>query len=68
MLVRASVAASVKLRHFGLTRFLDLGGWNNYMDVAHQAGHTNTHLLEEVYGHPDKLKAPEGPRRLPAQR
>jgi len=46
-----------ELRHFGLTRLLELGGWRNVMDVCVQAGHRSPALLYSTYGHPDKAKA-----------
>lgn len=46
-----------ELRHFGLTRFLELSGWMNVMDVCLQAGHRNPELLYSTYGHPDGQKA-----------
>ena len=46
-----------ELRHFGLTRFLDLGGWTNVMDVCQQAGHRDPKLIYSTYGHPDEAKA-----------
>lgn len=46
-----------ELRHFGLTRMLELGRWNNVIDVCVQAGHRSPDLLYSTYGHPDKKKA-----------
>lgn len=42
-----------ELRHFGLTRLLELGGWNNVQDVCLQAGHRSPDLLYSTYGHPN---------------
>jgi integrase len=46
-----------ELRHMGLTRFLELGEWNNVMDVCWQAGHRDPELLYKTYGHPDAARA-----------
>jgi hypothetical protein len=46
-----------ELRHFGLTRFLELGRWMNVMDVCLQAGHRNPQLLYDTYGHPNEAQA-----------
>lgn len=48
-----------ELRHFGLTRMLELGNWANYADVAYQAGHKDPELLYKTYGHPDRRRTLE---------
>src|SRR4051794_24972821 len=44
-----------ELRHYGCTRFLELGA--SAEDVAVQLGHRSPELVYTVYGRPDKARA-----------